>query len=393
MMNPKVTFESWECKQQPVFLRADLNVPVANGAILSDRRLTGVQPTIDALLKKEAIVILASHLGRPKDKEEHLSTRQLMRWFEKRGYDILFCNTISKAKDSVSQAKPGSIILLENLRFFPGEKKEDSNFVQELHDLADWYVLDAFGTLHRNDSSLAPLAETYPISKRSIGYLVEKELFMLNKILDNPKRPMTFILGGGKVEDKLPLIEHLLDLAVETILLCPALVFTFEMTSGGKVGKSLVDTEGMISVRRILKKADSMGTQLVFPVDYQIAHGSLNGPLSIVKANQFPQDGIGLSIGPETLKLFNDYIQKSGTIFYNGMMGLLSRPETLHGVKTLFTDISSASGFSIIAGGESGLIVDRLSLSGIDYCSTGGGATLTYLSGKKLPGLEPFFRK
>ncbi len=392
-MSLKVTFESWKCNQQPVLVRADLNVPIVDGTILSDRRLVGVQPTLDALLKKEAIIILTTHLGRPDGKEEHLSARQLMPWFEKREYRILFCDTISKAKEAANLAQPGSIVLLENMRFFPGEKKNDLGFAQELHGLADWYVLDAFGTLHRNDASLATVAKIYAPSKRSIGYLIEKELFMLNKIFNNPQYPITFILGGGKLASKLPLIKHLLDLKIENLLLCPALVFTFELATGKHVGRSLIDIKEITVINEILKKAELMCTNFVYPVDYQVAKGSLEGPLSIVKADQFPQDSVGISIGPETLKLFNSYIKKSGTIFYNGMMGLSNRPETLHGVETLLADISSASGFSIVAGGDSGLIVDKLALNGIDYCSTGGGATLTYLSEKKLPALEPFFKK
>ncbi len=382
--------DSWKCADKPVFVRADLNVPFQNSTIANDRRLRGIEPTLNKLIKKDAIIILASHIGRPKNKEPHLSTKVLIPWFKKQGYSITFCETIDQVKKKEKNAQGGSIFLLENLRFFPGEKTRDARFIKELRSLADWYVNDAFGTLHRNDASLADLANAFPANHRSIGCLVEKELTMLNEFLNRAKKPVCIIIGGGKVADKLPLINHLLDKA-DYILLCPALVFTFETAIGHDRGNSLIEHNALMKANNILKKANLMNVQIIFPKDYQIARGSFDGPLSIVKSDQFPKDGIGISLGPESLKLYNDYIQKSGTIFYNGMMGLLNRSETLEGIKTLLTDISRANGISIVAGGDSISIADQLSLKGITYYSTGGGATLTYLSGKKLPGLEPFY--
>lgn len=384
------TIESWNCAGQSVFVRADLNVPLAHGTILNDRRLRGIQKTLDVLIEKQAVIILASHIGRPKGPDPELSTRILLPWFKQQGYSIHFCETIEQIREQRETAQNGTILLLENLRFFPGEKERDTAFIKDLRSISEWYVNDAFGTLHRNDASLAELAYTFPAKKRSIGCLIEKELLMLNEFLHKAKKPVCAILGGGKVADKLPLLNHLLEIT-DSILLCPALVFTFEVANNQKVGNSLVDCSVLQKAQAILKKAELMNVQIVFPKDYQIARGSLDGPLSVVKADAFPEDGIGVSIGPETLALFNEYIQKSGSLFFNGMIGFSDRPETLDGVKQLLKDIAHSDAISIVAGGDSISVADQLKLKGITYYSTGGGATLTYLSGKKLPGLEPFY--
>ncbi|EKD49061.1 MAG: hypothetical protein ACD_64C00016G0003 [uncultured bacterium] len=389
-MKIECSIPSWDCAGQPVFVRADLNVPLAHGTILNDRRLRGLQGTLNLLIQKQAIIILASHIGRPQAHEPELSTRILLAWFEKEGYAIQFCETIEQVKHKEKTAKAGSILLLENLRFFPGEKERDAAFIKTLRSLAKWYVNDAFGSLHRDDASLADLAVLFPPHNRSIGCLVEKELKMLNRFLHTAKKPVCAIIGGGKVADKLPLINNLLEIS-DYILLGPALVFTFDLAKQRNVGLSLVDQSAVNKARAILKKAELMNVSIVFPVDYQIALDSIDGPLSIVEPENFPENGIGISIGPKTVALFNEYITKSGSIFYNGMIGFSNRPKTLDGVKQLLTDISHSNAMSIIAGGDSIAIADQLKLTGITYYSTGGGATLTYLSGKKLPGLEPFY--
>lgn len=382
---------SWNCADQSVFLRADLNVPLAHGAILNDRRLVGIQKTLDTLIAKDAIVILASHIGRPKDHEPELSTRQLIPWFEQKGYTIRFCETIEDINQHRKNAPVGSILLLENLRFFPGEKKRDTAFIHALRSTAEWYVNDAFGTLHRNDASLAALANAFPAEKRSIGYLVEKELNMLNELLHNAQPPVCIIVGGGKVADKLPLIKNLISIA-DYILVCPALSSTFAVAQHEAMGKSLVDYDAINIIHTIQQQATEKHVSIVLPTDYQIASGSLDGPLSYVASDVFPKDGYAISIGPKTLAEFHSFIKKSGTLFCNGMVGFSDRPETLEGFKKLLTDIAESDGKSIIAGGDSIAIADEIHLTGITYYSTGGGATLTYLSGKQLPGLQPFLK-
>lgn len=387
-MKIEPTFQSWRCAGQRVFLRADLNVPLINGKILSDRRLRAIQPTLDYLLKEKTQVILASHIGRPTSPDPALSTKHLIPWFESKGYKIRYAKSIAEAQESSLDIE--SIILLENLRFFPGEKKEDLSFAQQLATLANWYVNDAFATLHRSDTSMTLLAYQYPKNHRSIGFLIETELEILSQVMRDPAHPVCFILGGGKVADKLPLIKHLCSFA-DIIVLVPALVFTFLKALGKPVGKSLVDDTILSNARSILEK-EKYTTTFVFPLDYQIASGAKDGPLSFVDADNFPSDAVGVSIGPKTIAHIQDIIAGSKTIFYNGMMGFPNREETLQGVEAIITAMSERDATTIVAGGESILIIDRLKLKGITHCITGGGATLTYLGGQKLPGLLPFLK-
>lgn len=380
---------SWNCSEQPVFLRADLNVPLKDGAILNDRRLEAIQPTLDQLIKQNAIVILATHLGRPKNREEALSTRHLLPWFEKHGYAITFCATIEDAQTKKQTAAPGNVLLLENLRFFPEEREPSLSFAQQLAQLATYYVDDAFGALHRNDTSIALLPEQFAPDKRTIGFLVEKELNILNTFLDNPDHPVCIILGGNKIASKLPLIEQLLTIA-DHIILCPAIVFTFLKALGKPVGTSIVDDDAISTARTILHEAPQHNCDVHFPVDYQVAQGDFSGPLSIVKADQFPADSVGISIGPESEKIFSEIIKTSQTTFFNGAIGFLDRPETMEGMKSILTAMAKGSGTSMVTGGDSLAALDQFGISGITHAITGGGSALAYLIGTQLPGLKPF---
>ena len=383
---------SWNCNNQPVFLRADLNVPLKDGTIINDRRLRAAQPTLDYLIKQNATVILATHLGRPKEKEETLSTKHLLPWFEKQGYQIRFCATLDDANTARQTAAPGSILLLENLRFFNEERKASLPFARRLARLADWYVDDAFGALHRHDTSITLLPEQFAPNKRTIGFLVKKELDILDTFLQNPQHPVCIILGGNKIATKLPLIKNLLTIA-DHIILCPAIVFTFLKALGKPVGKSVVDEEVIDVARTILHQAPQENCAVHFPVDYQVAQGEISGPLSIATADQFPPDGVGISIGPESEKLFAKIIQSSKTTFFNGAIGFLDRPETLHGMQSILTAMATSPGTSLVTGGDSLAALDELGISGITHTITGGGSALAYLSGKILPGLKPFIEK
>lgn len=383
------TFQSWQCAGERIFLRADLNIPLGHGTMLSDRRLQSIRPTLDYLLKKGAQIILASHIGRPTDYDSALSTKQLIAWFSKYGYTIQF--VASPAAIQKLPFSAHSILLLENLRFFPGEKAKSSTFAKELADLAPWYVNDAFGALHRDDTSLTLLADCYKSTHRSIGFLVEKELTILTQLIENPAEPVCFILGGGKVADKLPLIKQLCSFA-DTIVLCPAIVFTFLKAAGKQVGTSLVDDNALKHIPALIRHAKKTKTSLVFPRDYQIARHDQHGPLSFVDADKIPADGFGISIGPKSIEQIQEIIKNSATIFYNGMMGFSERIETLDGIYALIQAMANSSATTIVAGGDSIAIVDQLGLTNITHCITGGGSTLTYLSHQKLPGLQPFLK-
>lgn len=377
-------------ENQRVIIRADLNVPIADKKILNDYRLESLLPTLDLVLQKKGKIVLMSHIGRPKNPDPQLSTQLLLPWFKDRGYEISFAKSPEQAyQRSFEENK--SIILLENLRFFPGEKSQDPDFAQSLARLGDYYINDAFATMHRTDSSIYITPTYFPKAKRTFGLLVQKELSMLNALLDRPKEGFVLILGGGKVADKLPLINNMLD-KIDTILLCPAIVFSFAASQGICVGKSLIDPQAFDLCKEILHKANQSSVKISTPEDYQVAKKTVHGQLEIVTADSFGKDNFGISIGPKTIEKYKSIIQNANTIFFNAAMGFPSRPETMYGTYELLQAIALSPAFSIIGGGDSVSAAQTIKIEpSIDYLSTGGGATLTYLSGQKLPGLSILF--
>ena len=375
-----------------VFVRADLNVPINNdGSISNDHRLTALLPTLEIIKKKGGTIILATHLGRPKKPTPDLSTKLLVPWLEKHGYSVDFQSNLSDAAP-VSLHPTSDIILLENLRFFAGEQTGDLDFAQQLALLTDYYVNDAFALLHRSDTSITLLPTLLKPDNRTIGLLIEQELMMLNKLLDSPEKPFVLMIGGCKVIDKIPLIEHMLD-KVQTILLGPAIVFTFLHALGKPIGKSLVDENAVELCRAIMRHAKEKKVTLLFPLDYQVAKDTYYGALSYIETDTLPEWAVGVSIGPKTVQLFSNEIKKSHTFFYNGLMGDLHRPQTLHSIEKLFTVIQDSPGLRIIGGGDSVGAAQLLHESNcFSYLSTGGGATLAYLAKQSLPGLALFMR-
>src|SRR5579859_1786981 len=297
--------------KQRVFLRADLNVPLINGTMTNDYRCKAVQPTVDLILKKGGTIILATHLGRPQGFDESLSSKHLVPWFENHGYTIHFEPNIDKAVTRSKELKK-EIILLENMRFFEGEKNQEKAFAQLLASTADYYVNDAFALLHRNDTSITLLPQLFNVAKKTIGLLIEKELKELNKLLQSPEQPFLLIVGGGKVHDKLPLLFNLLR-SVKIILLCPAIVFTFSKALGKEVGKSLIDATQIEACKDFLSKAHKQGVTIVFPKDYQVAYNDFYGALSYTTSDLIPPTSVGISIGPKTEDLFRSYILRSKT--------------------------------------------------------------------------------
>jgi len=377
---------SWNIQNKRIFLRADLNVPLVNKKIINDFRLQSLLPTIDYILEHDGTIILATHMGRPEKCDPNFSTAILLPWFKKHGYNIIFEKDLENAYQK-SKTADEQIILLENMRFFPGEKRNDSAFAQQLARLGDFYVNDAFGTLHRSDTSVTLTAQKFSPEKRTIGLLIEKELRILNNLLYNPKQPFVLILGGGKVADKIPIIQNLLN-KVQTILLCPAIVFTFLKAIGKPVGNSLVDDRMLETCRTILKHTEQQNISVMFPVDFQVVRGNIDGSLAIVSANAITTNDIGISIGPLTMQEWKPIIKQAGTVFFNGSIGFANKSETLNGMKAALHAMTQSAGTTIIAGGDSVAVAHDLGLDNqIDYLSTGGGATLAYLSGQELPGL------
>lgn len=385
------TFSQWKMANKRIFLRADLNVPLDNGTILNDFRLTSILPTIDFILKHHGSIVLATHIGEPTKIEPELSTKILIPWFEQRGYSILFIQDI--ATIAHLPIIPQQILLIENLRFFPGEKTGDPFFAKQLANTAHFYINDAFGVVHRNDCSVALLPFEFPENRRSIGLLMAKELHALDMLKKNPPRPFIAIMGGGKIKDKIPLIHSLLK-NVDVLLLCPALCFSFLKALGKPIGQSLVDDAMLETCKKIMLEAESSNISYLFPVDYQVAYDTVDGPLTIIPATEFPDNAIGISIGPKTVERFTAEINHAKTIFLNCAMGFANRPETQESTKNIIDAMAKSSAKTVIAGGDSvEVALSTHNYQLIDHLSTGGGAALAYLSDTLLPGLAPFEEK
>lgn len=372
-----------------VFVRADLNVPSEQGIITSEHRLVALLPTLKLIKRKGGRIVLATHRGRPTAANDADSTKILIPWLEKHGFSVTYEHDLEQAY-VISQTHFGDILLLENLRFFPGEQKNNALFAQSLARLGDYYVNDAFGLLHRTDTSITGVPELFAPNKRTIGLLVEQELQTLNTLIEQPQHPFVLILGGAKIKDKLPLLRAFLPL-VDTILVCPAIVFTFLKAQGQPVGKSLVDDTVLSESLQILEQAQKNKVRVLFPVDYQIAHGTFDGPVSYISSTDIPHDAVGVSIGPKTAQLFAHELEHAHSVFFNGVVGNERNTHTLQGMKSLLQAMAESDAFTVVGGGDSVAVVQELGFADeIDYCSTGGGATLTYLSGQPLPGLKIF---
>jgi phosphoglycerate kinase len=377
----------WLIDNTCVFVRTDFNIPLEGGIISNDFRLQAAQPTIDLLFAKEARIIIGTHIDRPHGYTKELSTEQLVPWFQEREYSIEFAPTLLEAQRKLLYLQPGHILLLENLRFFEGEKQKNTHLAHQLAALAPYYVNDAFALAHRSDTSVTVLPHMYPKTHKTIGLLIERELAALHRLKVNPERPFLAFIGGGKIKDKLPYLEHLLSY-VDSLALCPGMVFTFLKAQGFEVGKSLVEDTLLDKARHIIDLAHQKGVKLLFPLDYYVSIGSLQGPLVLVPQEAIPTDGIGMTVGPKTLEVYNKEIAQAGTLFLNGAMGLEERPETLESFSILLQTIAQSPAYSVIGGGESVAAVYYYDLTqDINFCSTGGGATLAYLSHTQLPGL------
>jgi phosphoglycerate kinase len=333
-------------------------------------------------LKKGGQIILATHLGRPEGKcNQKLSTKILLPWFQEHGYAMQFSPTFADARLTDSP-----IILLENLRFFPGEQNQDPSFAQELASLADFYVNDAFGLLHRNDTSITLVPTLFDAQHCTIGLLIEHELNALDKLI-HPEHPFVVIMGGGKVTTKLPMLNHIINV-VDTILLCPALVFTFMKALGFEVGNSLVDTPALAKSLVLLEEAKTKEVTLVFPEDYRVMLQGKEKKLITVDANAIPKSSMGISIGPKTLMQFSQTIKQAKTIFFNAAMGFADQPETMQELHKLLESVAQSPAFTVVGGGDSVSAVRKFGLAEkINFLSTGGGSTLAYLSGEIMPGL------
>lgn len=378
-----------------VFLRCDLNVPLKNGVITDDGRIKASLPTIKYLLSVGASVVIAAHLGRPKGEvKAELSLAPIaQRLSELLAQPVLFPGSVQgdEVSSSAKNLVAGEVLLLENIRFSPAETSKDESerqaFAEYLASLADFYVGDGFGAVHRKHASVYDLPK---ILSHAAGLLVSAEVDVLKKLTIDPVRPYGVVLGGAKVSDKIGVISNLLN-KVDVMAIGGGMVFTFLAAQGHQIGKSLVEDDLIPTVKELIEKAAQQGVKLILPTDIVIApEFSIDSRPTLVAADAIPADQMGLDIGPDSAKAFAAAITSCETVFWNGPMGVFEFPNFAHGTKVVAQALSQVSGISVVGGGDSAAAVRALGFADSDfgYISTGGGASLEYLEGKELPGLK-----
>ena len=378
-------------KGKKVLVRCDFNVPLdENKNITDETRINAALPTIKYLLDNGAAVILCSHLGRPKGEfnMKYSLAPVAKRLSEKLGFEVKLAKDVigPDAKKLAAEVKPGEAILLENVRFQPEEEKNDPAFAKELASMADLYVSDAFGTVHRAHASTAGVAAYLPAVA---GFLIGKELDFLGSAVENPKRPFVAILGGAKVKDKIGVITNLLE-KVDTLIIGGGMAYTFQKAMGKEIGKSLLDEERIDLAKDLMEKAKAKGVKLLLPVD-NVCGSDFSNDCNIitVDADQgIPADYEGMDIGPKSVKLFSDAIKEAKTVVWNGPMGVFEFPNFAKGTLAIATAMAESDAITIIGGGDSAAAVTQMGLAGkMSHISTGGGASLEFLEGKTLPGV------
>ncbi|GAA4051395.1 phosphoglycerate kinase [Flavobacterium chungnamense] len=389
------TLKDFNFKDKKALIRVDFNVPLDENFNVTDtNRIEAAKPTIDKILADGGSVILMSHLGRPKGKEEKYSLKHIVKTVsEVLGTNIEFASDCrgEVAFNAAENLKPGQVLLLENLRFYPEEEAGDIDFARELSQLGDIYVNDAFGTAHRAHASTTIVAQFFP-SQKCFGLLLAKEIDSLNRVLNNSVKPVTAILGGSKVSSKITVIENILD-KVDHMIIGGGMTFTFIKALGGKVGDSICEDDKLDLALEILHKAKLKNVHIHIPVDVVAANAFSNdAETQIVDVREIPDGWQGLDAGPKSLENFKKIIMDSKTILWNGPLGVFEMEKFAHGTITLGEYIaeSTANGaFSLVGGGDSVSAVKQFGLEDkMSYVSTGGGAMLEMLEGKVLPGIQ-----
>ena len=413
-----------DVRGKKVLLRCDFNVPTKNGVITSDKRIVAALPTIKYLLDNGAAVIACSHMGKPNATFDSFVKKQTekgadpatiteeawkkslkklslapvaKRLSELLGMDVKMASDVvgESAQAMAAELKPGQLMLLENLRFEKGETKNDPKLAKALASLAEIYVSDAFGTVHRAHASTAGVADYLPAV---CGFLIEKEISIMGKALADPDRPFVAILGGAKVSDKLNVISNLLE-KVDTLIIGGGMAYTFQAAQGYCIGTSLFDAEKVDYCKEMMAKAQANGVKLLLPVDVVVSK-SFPDPIdgivytANVKSDAIPEDAMGLDIGVETRKLFADAVKNAKTVVWNGPMGVFENPTLAAGTIAVAQALADSSAVTIVGGGDSAAACEQLGFADkITHISTGGGASLEFLEGKELPGVAALMDK
>lgn len=389
----KKTVKDIDLKGKKVLMRADFNVPLnEDGVITDDTRIQAALPTIKYILDQGASLILMSHLGRPKNEPDPKFSLLPVakRLSEVLGTEVVFNDdgevVGQVTKDAAAALKPGQILLLQNTRFRPEEKKNEPSFAKELASLGDVFVEDAFGSSHRAHASTAGVADYLPAVS---GFLIQKELDFIGGALEDPKRPFVAILGGSKVSDKIGVINNLLE-KVDSLIVGGGMAFTFLKAQGFEIGSSLLEEDKIDLAKELLAKAEAKGVKLLLPIDVVVApEFKADAPATNVKVDAIPSDQMGLDIGVETQKLFADTIKDAKTVIWNGPMGVFEFPEFAKGTVAVAKAMAESDAVTIIGGGDSAAAVKQLGFEdGMSHISTGGGASLEFMEGKVLPGID-----
>ena len=410
----KKTVRDVDVQGKKVLLRCDFNVPLAkdgSGVITDDKRIRAALPTIQYLLDQNAAVIACSHLGKPAATFESYAKKQAEKGKEateeswKKSLKELSLAPVAKrlsellgrpvimaedvvgpdAQAKAAALKPGEIMLLENTRFEKGETKNDPELAKAMASMAEVYVSDAFGAVHRAHASTAGVADYLPAVS---GFLIQKELEIIGGALANPKRPLVAILGGSKVSSKIGVINNLLEIA-DTIIIGGGMAYTFSAAQGGKIGASLLESDWMDYANEMVKKAADKGVKLLLPVDTVIADKyAADANSQVVPMGEIPEGWLGLDIGPETIELYSAAVADAGTVIWNGPMGVFEFPAFAKGTEAVAEALSKTDAITIVGGGDSAAAVEQLGYADkMTHISTGGGASLEFLEGKELPGV------
>ena len=385
----KKTVEDLDVAGKKVLVRCDFNVPLSDGKITSDKRIVASLPTIKYLIKNGAKVILCSHLGRPKGefKPEFSLAPVAARLSELLGQEVKMAKDVvgESAQSLAASLKDGEVMLLENVRFHKEETKNDPEFSKKLASLAELYVNDAFGSAHRAHSSTTGVADYLP---SACGYLIQKEIEFMGNALANPKRPLVAILGGAKVSDKIGVITNLLD-KCDTIIIGGGMAYTFMKALGYEIGTSLLEADRVDDAKAMMETAKAKGVKFIIPIDNKVGREyDPNTEAMVISSDNIPEGWMGLDIGPKTQALFADAIKGSGTVIWNGPMGVSEWENFAAGTIAVAKAVAESGAISIIGGGDSAAAVQKLGFADkMSHISTGGGASLEFLEGKELPGI------
>ena len=390
-MNKK-TVRDIDVAGKKVLVRCDFNVPLdgETGTITDNRRIRAAIPTIQYLIDHNAKVILCSHLGRPKgEANPKYSLKPVAEELSKLlGKEVKLAKDVigEDAQKLTSEIKEGEVVLLENVRFHKEEEKNDPEFAKKLASFAEIYVNDAFGTAHRAHASTAGVADYLPAVS---GFLIEKELEFLGSSLENPVRPFVAILGGAKVSDKIGVIENLIE-KVDTLIIGGGMAYTFYKAQGHHIGTSICEEDKLDLATSLLKKAEEKGVKLLLPVDNHVSSEYSNdGEDRFVESTEIPDGFMGLDIGPKTIEIFKDAIKNAKTVLWNGPLGVTEFSKFAEGTRAVATALAESDAVTIIGGGDSAAAVEKMGLADkMTHISTGGGASLEFLEGKVLPGID-----